>query len=417
MLLTEKEKRMMGKLVKDQKYVDNEFSLESDGVERKRPHELTAKPELFIDGPSHMDVKQEGLGDCWFLCVASVIAQHPHLIHQIIPRDQYLYGNEYQGILAFRFWNLGQWKTVYIDDTLPLDENGELIYSRCTKSNEFWLPLLEKAFAKFHGSYSVIEGGFSSEAFLCLSGYITKEYRCSRFDHRQLHDLFDMEIQHNSLIATGSMDTDEEQGIAEYHAYSVTGAYMVRAGDSFIRLVRVRNPWGDVEDSEWKGAFSDKDPKWTGVHPETRKKMEYVKDEDGQFFMKTAHFKKHFPQFTVASRYPNFGDCYETPAHQIYVVNNVWEKGISVVGDVDYAENFLRNPQYLLTVEELDEEQGNKSDEEEEKEKEQEEEEDKIHPKYNVIIELVQEQNRTKYEDEQYGIGVTVFQVNLGLCE
>ncbi|KAK7866741.1 hypothetical protein R5R35_003161 [Gryllus longicercus] len=401
MPLTEKEKRMMQKLAKEKKFVDKEFSLERDGVERKRPHELVDKPELFIDGPSHMDVKQESLGDCWFLCVASVVAQHPHLIHQVIPSDQCLYGNDYQGILVFRFWNLGQWKTVYIDDTLPVNEKGDLIYSGCTKSNEFWLPLLEKAFAKFHGSYRALVAGWPSEALLCLTGYIVDEHLDIKLNERQLYELFSNEIQHNSLIATGTSDADETQGIAGYHAYSVTGAYTVRAGDSFVRLVRVRNPWGDVEDSEWKGAFSDKDPRWTGVDVETRKKVEFVKDEDGQFFMKAAHFKKHLPEYTIASRYPNFGDFYATPAQQIYNFTNVWPKGISLEGDgIEYAENFLRNPQYLLTVDKPNENRRNKS----------EEDDDENYPMYDVVIQLVQDQHRTKYENEQCLTSVTVFQ-------
>lgn len=35
-----------------------------------------------------------------------------------------------------------------------------LYFAQCTDDNEIWLPLLEKAFAKAHGDYSAIEGGF-----------------------------------------------------------------------------------------------------------------------------------------------------------------------------------------------------------------------------------------------------------------
>ncbi|GLG97871.1 Calpain-C, partial [Gryllus bimaculatus] len=142
------------------------------------------------------------------------------------------------------------------------------------------------------------------------------------------------------------------------------------------------------------------DPKWTEVDADTRKKLEYANDEDGQFFMKAAHFKKSFSEFTMASPCPNFGDFYGTPTQQIYIIKNVWEEGISLEGDgIEYAENFLRNPQYLLTVEELDKENDNTS-----------EEEDQIYPIYDIIIQVVQDQNRSKYESEQSGIGVTVFQ-------
>lgn len=36
-----------------------------------------------------------------------------------------------------------------------------LYFAQCSSENETWLPLLEKAFAKAHGDYSAIDGGFT----------------------------------------------------------------------------------------------------------------------------------------------------------------------------------------------------------------------------------------------------------------
>ena len=50
--------------------------------------------------------------------------------------------------------------------------NGKLIYLRSNASNEFWAALLEKAYAKFYGSYAAIEGGISSDAAVDFTGGI-----------------------------------------------------------------------------------------------------------------------------------------------------------------------------------------------------------------------------------------------------
>ena len=36
-----------------------------------------------------------------------------------------------------------------------------LLFAKCEDKNETWLPLLEKAYAKAHGDYGAIEGGWT----------------------------------------------------------------------------------------------------------------------------------------------------------------------------------------------------------------------------------------------------------------
>ena len=50
-----------------------------------------------------------------------------------------------------------------------------LYFSQSRDENETWLPLLEKAYAKAHGDYQSIEGGFTGEAIEDLTGGITTE--------------------------------------------------------------------------------------------------------------------------------------------------------------------------------------------------------------------------------------------------
>lgn len=43
-----------------------------------------------------------------------------------------------------------------------------LYYASCSDQNETWLPLLEKAYAKFHGDYSALRGGFTGSVAIPL---------------------------------------------------------------------------------------------------------------------------------------------------------------------------------------------------------------------------------------------------------
>ena len=66
---------------------------------------------------------------------------------KVVPDNVDLDGDDYDGSVTFNFWRYGNWQSVTVDDQLPADANG-LIFSKCMDPDEYWLPLLEKAYAK-----------------------------------------------------------------------------------------------------------------------------------------------------------------------------------------------------------------------------------------------------------------------------
>merc|ERR1712056_56536 len=60
--------------------------------------------------------------------------------------------------------------TVVIDDRLPFRNGNVAMYAKAGEDVSIWGPLLEKAFAKYHGTYESIVGGNPLVALNTLAG-------------------------------------------------------------------------------------------------------------------------------------------------------------------------------------------------------------------------------------------------------
>ena len=57
-----------------------------------------------------------------------------------------------------------------------------LYFARSGTEEETWVPLIEKAYAKLHGNYESLIGGYSSEAVEDLTGYVVRSFFLSFLD-------------------------------------------------------------------------------------------------------------------------------------------------------------------------------------------------------------------------------------------
>ncbi|KAL0942135.1 calpain-like protein [Colletotrichum truncatum] len=287
----------------------------------KRVVDIFDNPQFYIDGPTANDVRQGRDGDCWLMAALCNLSNKPGLIEKVcVAHDQDV------GVYGFVFHRDGEWFSEIIDDKLYLtkpdyDEgylerilwedrervnseeayrriyqsnSGALYFAQCENPNETWLPLLEKAFAKAHGDYASIEGGFTGEAIEDLTGGVTSEiYTTDILDKEFFWKEKLLKVNQECLLgcSTGfaSRGWGERKGIIEMHAYSVMKAIEMNNE----RLVLLKNPWGK---GEWKGAWSDGSKEWT---PEWLQKLNHKFGDDGAFWISYQDLLKKYSIFDV----------------------------------------------------------------------------------------------------------------------
>ena len=115
-----------------------------------------------------------------------------------------------------------------IDDYLPT-RDGKLIFIRSSAENEFWSALLEKAYAKIHGSYKALEGGTTAEAMVDFTGGCSENYKLN--DRNQWINIYEALLKgwrKNSLMSCHLLEDPEtkeaktKMGLIRGHAYSIT---------------------------------------------------------------------------------------------------------------------------------------------------------------------------------------------------
>lgn len=332
-------------------------------VQWLRPMEMVDNPQFFVEGYSRFDVQQGELGDCWLLAAAANLTQLPKLFFRVVPEDQD-FENKYAGVFHFKFWQYGEWVEVIIDDRLPT-YRGELLYMRSTEKNEFWSALLEKAYAKLHGSYEALKGGSTCEAMEDFTGGVTEMYELKEAPPT-LFTIMIKAMERNSMMGCSIepdpniLEAETPQGLIKGHAYSITKVQMVdirtpnTAGK--IPLLRIRNPWGN--DAEWNGPWSDRSNEWRYINEETKRSLGITFDDDGEFWMSFQDFLRYFDRIEICNLTP---DCLSEDQlsrgkkrWEMSLFEGEWTPGVTAGGCRNYLDTFWHNPQYTMALTEPD---------------------------------------------------------------
>uniref|UniRef100_A0A2K6G2U3 Calpain 14 n=1 Tax=Propithecus coquereli TaxID=379532 RepID=A0A2K6G2U3_PROCO len=317
------------------------------GLQWKRPLELHRNPQFYSAQTKRLGLCQGVVGDCWFLAALQALTLHQDILSRVVPLNQSFTKN-YAGIFWFWFWHLGNWVPVVIDDRLPVNEAGQLVFVSSTYKNLFWGALLEKACAKLSGSCEDLHCGQVSEALVDFTGGMTMTINLAEAPCH-LWDILAQATYGRTLICcqTHSGEKVLENGLVDGHAYTLTGLRKVTCKYGPEYLVKLRNPWGKVE---WKGDWSDSSTTWELLSPK-EKILLLRKHNDGEFWMTLQDFKANFMHLVICKLTPGLLSQEVGKKWTYTVREGRWEKGRTAGAGQrgPSSGTFWKNPQFLLS--------------------------------------------------------------------
>jgi hypothetical protein len=201
---------------------------------------------------------------------------------------------------------------VIVDTRIPYNVQSKTpLYGHCADPNEFWVPLIEKAYAKLHGSYEAINGGSMTESLVDLTGGSSEKFNLRAPEVAELieNQIFwkDLKKYHQQgfLLGCSNVVKDDsgvktegagQTGILFNHAYGILD---IRDVDG-LQLMRIRNPWGQ---GEWTGKFADEDEAWDD-YKGLKEKLNYVFRDDGTWWMRYEDWCIHFNKMYLCKIFP-----------------------------------------------------------------------------------------------------------------
>ncbi|XP_052000993.1 calpain-3-like isoform X2 [Xyrauchen texanus] len=363
----------------------------------KRPKEICDNPEFIVGGASRTDICQGDLGDCWLLAAIASLTLNEKLLYRVIPQEQ-SFSDGYAGIFHFQFWRYGDWMDVVVDDRIPTIKN-QLVFTKSAERNEFWSALLEKAYAKLHGSYEALKGGNTAEGMEDFTGGVTEYYEMNEAP-KELYKIMKKALERGSLmgcsiesLVPARFETLTATGLVKGHAYSVTAVEECKQSKlkrSKVRLVRLRNPWGQVE---WNGPWSDNSKEWETISKAEKEKLQQQNAEDGEFWMSFKDFKKKFTKIEICNLTPDALEDDKLHKWTVSVNEGRWIRGCSAGGCRKYPNTFWTNPQYRLRLMEEDDDP----------------EDDEV--TCTFVVALMQKNRRSKLGVKLLTIGFSIYEV------
>ncbi|XQJ29268.1 cytoskeleton-associated protein CAP5.5, putative [Leishmania guyanensis] len=237
----------------------------------------------FVGPAIPMCLDQGSLGDSWLMCAAAIAAEDEAVVRNMFA----LSSPEEKVVGAYRVMlnKDGWWHNVIVDDYVPTMSHMPVFGRSWDDPAELWPLLLQKAYAKVHGSYASVTGGDTLQALVDFTGSamyrFDMEWEEAVTDASKAHSLAEALVQFSSAGASIVLSTPgihsksylgckqesdpaafsahyAEVGLRTGYTYYVERVVIV---EKLHVLFKVRNPWRSS--GKWAGAWSYGSQEWT----------------------------------------------------------------------------------------------------------------------------------------------------------
>eukprot|EP01022_Parablepharisma_sp_SALTPOND_P033380 TRINITY_DN88609_c0_g1_i1.p1 TRINITY_DN88609_c0_g1~~TRINITY_DN88609_c0_g1_i1.p1 ORF type:complete len:944 (+),score=26.90 TRINITY_DN88609_c0_g1_i1:93-2924(+) len=283
-------------------------------------HLKAPKITTIASSISALQITQGQIGNCCFVSTLVALALVPQRIKRLFLSDKLNAGH-----FELTVYPMGIPTKTKLDGYFPYSKEYESLAFTRSQTGELWPMLLEKAWAKYLGSYQDINGKPACFAFTFLS-----RFPAVTLDHQKIGEdaLWKalLEAQANKFPMTGSSLSstafEKENKVTEYealglvpsHGYTILGVKEEEGTKRIQRLVCLRNPWGKLE--------------WVGnVGTESNILPSYVeKKVAGQFFISFEAFYKLFSSVTICK----YHESYSQITVQLEIKSDLMEHLVSI---------------------------------------------------------------------------------------
>jgi len=322
-----------------------EYSL-SQGSSSWRRAEKFREAVIFPETRPCADCCVGDVPDLWLANAATCISCRPDLIAHNFYSSQYFRD---AGMVCVRLFREGKWRHIALDTSLPFHDSDAKTPAngRCVNKEEIWFPLLEKAFAKFVGTYEdLMNHGSVGGALVDMTGGCQESYDLP-IDGSEPYTWTTIKnwFAQGDIMCVMAEQEKARLGIQPDHAYAIIDVAEIEN----MQLLRIRNGW----ESEWKGAMGDHDPLWQ--KHDLKDKLRYEFGSDGTFWMRFEEFNV-FSTIIVCRLFP--------PSYHRETMPSMWH-GLSAAGaPLAFAANpsipqgitpdpdhkFFLNPQFRIQI-------------------------------------------------------------------